>query len=59
MLGEGKGKELEKVKEEESIPSELDRIMYYCNKPPLLQIRNNYLLRIMALNVKSENSRLL
>ena len=32
MLGEGKGKELEKVKGGESIPSELDRIMYYCNK---------------------------
>ena len=32
MLGEGKGKELEKVKEGESIPSELDKIIYYCNK---------------------------
>ena len=47
MLGEGKGKELEKVKEGESIPSELDRIMYYCNKAfffLILQITNNYLL---------------
>ena len=48
MLGEGKGKELEKVKGGESIPSELDRIMYYCNKAffffLILQITNNYLL---------------
>ena len=47
MLGEGKGKELEKVKEGESIPSELDKIIYYCNKAflkKILQITNNYLL---------------
>ena len=41
MLGEGKGKELEKVKEEESIPSELDKIIYYCNKAFFFNFTDN------------------
>ena len=58
------GEELRKRKRGVNIFSELERIIYYCNKPLslslffFLQLRNSYLLRIMAVNGKSENSKL-